>query len=108
MNKIKRLNDYKITAGGYIFDLLDRASQAWAATIGDEDCEFWLTSRARIQYLRQSKPKNLQIINLRGRVCAWNHRKVYVTATLYNSYNDIIAVANFTFIGKEHLVKKGD
>ena len=102
---MKQLNDYKITSGGYIFDLLDRAAQAWAATIGDEDCEFWLTSRGQIEYLRQSKPKNCEIIKLRGIVCPWNHRKVVIRATLSNSYDHTIAVAKFTFIGKEHLAR---
>ena len=105
MNKIKSTNSYNITSGGHIFDLLDRAAQAWAATIGDEDCEFWLTKSGKIEYLRQSKPKNLRVFHLSGRVCPWNRRKVYVTAGLLNDYNETVAVAKFTFIGKEYLAR---
>lgn len=105
MNKIKRLNDYKINSGGYIFDLLDRTSQKVVEKKRPEYA-YWLTADAKIKFLRPSDATTITLMHIHARNSFWNSRVVYITAILMdNLANEPIAVATFKFVGKTHLYK---
>lgn len=105
MNKIKQLNDYSITSGGYIFDLLDRQAQAYL-TKHEPFYPYWLTASAKIKFLRQSDRRTLTRTSISARTSIFNSRNAYVVATLIDHMTDKpIAIAKFKFVGKSHLHK---
>lgn len=105
--KIKRLNDYELTSGGYIFDLLDRTAQAYL-TKHEPFYPYWLTASARIKFLRQSTARTITRTSIETRTSIFNSRRIYVKATLIDGLtNKPIAVAKFKFIGKNHVYKDG-
>lgn len=105
MNKIKRLNDYKITSGGYLTDILDRAAQAYLIK-KEPFYPYWLTASAKIKFLRQSDEKTPIRMSVTGKTCLWNSGKASVVACAFDSLSGkMIARAKFKFVGKTHLHK---
>lgn len=108
MNKIRRINNYEITSGGYIFDLLDRTSQKVAEKKRPE-YSYWLTASAKIKFLRQSDATTITLMHVHARNSFWSSRVVYTTAILMdNIANKPIAIAKFKFVGKTHLHNGGN
>ena len=108
MNKIKRLNDYKITSGGYLTDILDRTAQSYLIK-KEPFYPYWLTASAQIKFLRQSDEKTPIRMTVTGKTCLWNSSKAVVVACAFDSLSgEMIAQAKFKFVGKSHLHKGED
>lgn len=102
MNKIKQLNDYKITSGGYIFDQLDRGAHAFLRQMYSE-IPYWLTSTAKIAFLRQLEADAPIYIRFALKKMS-TPGKVQVIATMIDpNSSQIVATATFTFAAKTHL-----
>lgn len=104
---MKRLNSYKITSGGYIFDQLDRIAQAFVVAENPE-YQYWLTASANIWFLRQTTPESRKDIRVESIKRSWRRpNRVKATIALTERNGPMIAYAVFLFVGKNHLHKGG-
>ena len=102
---MKKLNDYKITSGGYIFDMLDRGAHKFIRHMYPT-VPYWLTASAIITYLRQLEKNRPTYIRYTLKPDP-RLGKIGVIATMMEpGIEKPVAIAHFVFSAKNQLAKE--
>lgn len=102
---MKKLNDYGVGSGGYIFDELDRGAHNWIRGLYPQ-VPYWLTASAQVSFLRPLEDGTPFYVRLEE-ITAVNPGKISVIALMMEpGRSKPIAKAKFLFVGKDYLAKK--